>query len=182
MAGRFLKYDTTVLYFHFHATQVWIFNKCCWGIKSQAIVRGICFIAKYSSWKKLQFVHDFQRNICYIIFDVFFPYGQLCVCVYCEWIVTNCLFLHMTMWHICFLAYMCLNLVAIITIRYIGSAIFTPLPQRYERYLKTISLFQIHSIWAQMKSDLGVLGGVSELSFYHVVSISFLWAKLSRWW
>ena len=63
--------NTTLLYFHFHAKQVWIFNICCWGITSQAIVRGICFLTKYSSWKKLQFVHDFKRNICYIIFDVF---------------------------------------------------------------------------------------------------------------
>ena len=79
MAGRFLKYDTTALYFHFHATQVWIFNKCCCGVESQAIVRGNCFLAKYSSWKKLQFVHDFKRNICYIIFDVFPVWPIVCL-------------------------------------------------------------------------------------------------------
>ena len=116
-----------LLYFHFHATQVWIFNICCCGVESQAT---------NSAWKpfpckKLKWE---ECNLCFTLRETFATIFSLLVYdmanrVFAR-IVNRCVFwfLRMAMWRICFLAYICLKFAAIFTIRCIGSPFFTPLP------------------------------------------------------
>ena len=118
--------NTMLLYFHFHATQLWIFNTCCCGVESQATVRGNRFLAKIEVGRKC--------NLCFTLRETFATLFSLLVYemanrVFAR-IVNRCVFwfLRMAMWCICFLAYICLKFAAIFTIRCIGSPFFTPLP------------------------------------------------------
>ena len=69
-------------------------------------------------------------------------------------IVNRCVFwfLRMAMWNICFthgnVAYACLNVADIYTIRYTGSLFFTPLPVRYgvfKNYVNILNPFQLNT-------------------------------------
>jgi len=117
-------------------------------------------------------------------------YDQLYVCMYCESAVLLVLFtwrcriflLPMALRHTCFSAYICLTLASIFTMKYVLSPFITPLPQRYEKYLQSMWIFEIHSIWALMTSDLGVLWWLVLIYDYlMLVSFFLLLAKLQQW-